>query len=394
MKRLLLPLLLLGGSAMAQSTYTGNGKTGFGGQVGNGSLSVSDDGTNVSFNFTPGGTVNGNALVLYIDSKSGGFANTSTLNDRADGGRQSVSGVSASGRSVVNFPSGFEADYGVAWGDYGFVLFELAAGNNNSLIFREFINSPTSASIPKSSLGITGAVSFKLLGTYVSGDGYRSNEALVQDLGNGTEGGGNFGWNPVTFTAFNSYPSVPLNVTLKQFSARRLAGRGVELNWRATCTGAYAQFELQRSTDGRSFTSIHSERADAARCNFPFQFADAAAGSGKLFYRLKLTSDAGRVTYSSIAIIMGSGGSNLMLSLQPTVVQGNALLQVNSGSKGNLNLRIVEAGGRVISSQRISAEAGSQSVLLNTATLRPGVYNVVVTDDSNSQLQSVRMIKE
>lgn len=390
MKRLLLPLLLLGSSAMAQSTYTGNGRSGFGGVIGPGSLQISDNGTNITLNLTRGTGAFNDILVIYFDSETGGQANTNALADLADGGRTAISGGNAGSGSEINFPTGFAPDYALAWGSFGSALFRLTTGGNNSLTFINFDNSQTTRTIAKADIGIIApTVSFTFIGTYASATAFRSDEALVQDIG-----AGNPGTTTVNWPAFNSYPSVPLNVTLKQFSARRLAGRGVELNWRATCTGAYAQFELQRSTDGRSFATIHSEKADAARCNFPFQFADAAAGSGKLFYRLKLTSDAGRVTYSSIAIIMGSGGSNLMLSLQPTVVQGNALLQVNSGSKGNLNLRIVEAGGRVISSQRISAEAGSQSVLLNTSTLRPGVYNVVVTDDSNSQLQAVRMIKE
>jgi hypothetical protein len=391
MKKLLLPLLLLGGKLMAQSTYDGNGRIGFGGVIGPGSLQISDDGNNITLSLTRGTGEFNDILVIYFDSEAGGQVNTNALSDLADGGRTAVSGGDGGSQSSeVNFPTGFAADYALAWGNFGSALFKLTTGGNGSLTFINFNSSQTTRTIAKADIGITtSTVAFTFIGTYVSATAYRSDEALVQDIG-----AGNPGWTSVNWPAFNTYPAVPLNVTLKQFSARRLAGRGVELNWRATCTGAYAQFELQRSTDGRSFATIHSEKADAARCNFPFQFADAAAGSGKLFYRLKLTSDAGRVTYSSIAIIMGSGGSNLLLSLQPTVVQGNALLQVNSGSKGNLNLRIVEAGGRVISSQRISAEAGSQSVLLNTAALRPGVYHVVVTDDSNSQQQSVRMIKE
>ncbi|MCU0334269.1 MAG: T9SS type A sorting domain-containing protein [Chitinophagaceae bacterium] len=390
MKKVLLPLLLLGSSAMAQSTYTGNGRTGFGGVIGPGSLQISDNGTNITLNLTRGTGAFNDILVIYFDSETGGQANTNALADLADGGRSAVSGGNAGSGSEVNFPTGFTADYALAWGNFGSALFRLTTGGNNSLTFVNFDASQTTRTIAKGDIGITApTVSFSFIGTYASGTAFRSDEALVQDIS-----GGNPGVATINWPAFNSYPSVPLNVTLKQFSARRLAGRGVELNWRAACTGAYARFELERSTDGRNFTAIHTEKADAARCNFPFQFADAAAGSGKLFYRLKLTSDAGRVTYSSIAIIMGSGGGNLLLSLQPTVVQGNALLQVNSGRKGNLNLRIVEAGGRVLSSQRISAEAGSQSVQLNTATLRPGIYNVVVTDDSNSTMQTVRMIKE
>src|SRR5438552_2066712 len=104
--------------------YTGNGATGFGGPVGNGSLSITDDGagnititTNVA-----GGNLSGNNIAFYLDTKAGGVANTSGLTDEADGGRRLISGVytinpnngGVTTRSTVNFSPGFLADYAIA----------------------------------------------------------------------------------------------------------------------------------------------------------------------------------------------------------------------------------------------------------------------------------------
>lgn len=393
MKKLLLPFLLLGTAAMAQSTYPGNGKTGFGGVVGPGSLQVSDNGTDITLNFTKGAGGFNDVMVIYFDSQTGGFANTSTLNDQNDGGRRAISGVEGTNRSVVNFPAGFTADFALSWDNNGSALFRLVAGNNESLAFISYTGGNTSRVIPKSALNISGAVSFRFVATYVGSSGYRSNEALVQDIGNGTEPNGNFGWSPVTFANFNSYPSVPLNVTLKQFSARRLPA-GVALNWSASCTGAYAHFAIQRSTDGRNFSTIHAEKADAARCNLPFEYIDQSATGGKLFYRLQYTNDVGKVSYSTIATLAGSADATLRLSLYPTIVSGNALLQISNGQKENLHLRVVDAAGRVVHSQRVAAEAGSQSVQLNTSAWRPGVYTIVVANDRSSERTTMKMVKE
>lgn len=395
MKKLLLAAVLLAGQAYGQSTYSGNTKTGFGGTIGNGSLVIAESGTDIVLTLTLGpSTAFNDKLVIYFDSKTGGFSNTNNMTDQSDQGRGAISGNWAGNASEVNFPAGFGADYALAWDASGSGLFELAEGGNNSLNFISYVGASLTRTIPKSALGITGTASFKFVATYVSSTVYRSNEALVQDIGNGTaDGAQNFGWNSVSFTASNDFPQTTLNVTLKQFGARR-QGQSAELNWKVSCTGAYATFELQRSTDGKNFSNVHTEKATAARCNEPFTFADASAGAGKLFYRLKLTSDAGKVTYSSVAMLLPTGAAQgFNMSLVPNVVSGNALLQLSSNQKGNALIRVVAAGGQVLQSQRVNLVAGSQSVALQTATLPAGMYTIVLSDESNL-LQQIRFVKQ
>lgn len=394
MKKLLLAVVLLTSHAYGQSTYNGNGKTGFGGTIGNGSLTITESGTDIVLTLTTGTSTSFNDnLVIYFDSETGGVANTSTINDDADGGRASVSGNSGTNASEVTFPTGFNADYGMAWGNFGSVLFKLTPGGSGSLTYISFNNSTTSRTIPKSELGITGPVSFKFVATYVSGTAYRSNEALVQDIGNGTaDAGQNFGYNPITFSSSNDFPQTTLNVTLKQFNARR-QGQTAELSWSASCTGSYANFELQRSNDGKNFSKVYSEKADAARCNFPFSYADATAGSSKVFYRLKLTSDAGKVTYSSVAVLMPTGaGNGLNLSMVPNVVSNSALLQLSTTQKGNLQVRIVNAAGQLVQSQQLNAIAGSQSLQLNVSNMPAGLYTAILSDGRHQE--QIRFVKQ
>src|ERR1039458_8970335 len=68
-------LLLAAGPGRADQ-YRGNGNTGFGGAIGNGTLTLSDDGTNISGTLAVGGNMN-DVLVLYIQTGPGGFTNTS-----------------------------------------------------------------------------------------------------------------------------------------------------------------------------------------------------------------------------------------------------------------------------------------------------------------------------
>src|ERR1039457_1575382 len=129
-------LLLAAGPVQAEN-YVGNGNTGFGGAIGNGALTLSDDGTNISGTLTVGGSMN-DVLVLYIQTGPGGFTNTSGFNDQGDSCRPAISGVSAAGRSLLTFASDFQPNYAIALaptaaGTGG--LWQLANGGNNSLVY-------------------------------------------------------------------------------------------------------------------------------------------------------------------------------------------------------------------------------------------------------------------
>lgn len=114
--------------------YPGNGNTGFGGPLGTGSITLTDNGTTVSGVFTRGSGANNDTVVIYIDSKSGGFSTTSGFTDGGDDLRRAVSGFDGgSNRSTYNFASGFLADYGIALHNNSFTFgnnFELANGGD------------------------------------------------------------------------------------------------------------------------------------------------------------------------------------------------------------------------------------------------------------------------
>ncbi len=231
--------------------YTGNGNTSFGGAVGGGSLSLNDDGTTVSGTFTRGTAGNFNdALVIYIDSVSGGFGSTSGFNDRADGLRRAISGVSDSGRSVATFASGFGADFAVALKptsteNFG-GLWGLANGDNNSLNFVDSVNflpnnnnaaATYTFSFNWSEIGLSAnnpANSFNFQTTYISTTGFRSGESL------GAEGlSGTTGHNPFTFSASDTYVTAvpePTTVGLLIFGALTLATLGLR-RWKSTRPG-------------------------------------------------------------------------------------------------------------------------------------------------------------
>ena len=218
-------------SATAQTTYSGNGATGFGGTVGNGSLAISEDSSGM-LTFTANqsggnGTFNGNDFVVYIDShQTTGFGSTGSFSDANDATREGVSGYNPNNggttaapnptRTLLNFPTGFNASYALAFDGEGnnVVLYQLAAGGNNSLVY---ITSATPAnniftiSFPATSIGLTMTAtnSFNFVGSLINDAAYRSNETIgMSTTTPGTSGdapnAGSTG--TTTFTTFDTFP--------------------------------------------------------------------------------------------------------------------------------------------------------------------------------------------
>jgi hypothetical protein len=200
------------------ATYSGNGNSGFGGPIGLGSLTLTDNGTTVFGTVNKGPNGFNDVLVLYIDSTSGGFTDTSGFGDGSDGLRRAMSGFDGGGnRSLLTFTAGFQPEFAIALGpasdNFG-GLWQLANGGANSLPFISSVNlnptgnnnSPTytfSFNVSQIGMAPNAGGTFTLFGTYISDSGFRSDEA---EAGNDV---GAQGWNPFLQTAFVAYTIVP-----------------------------------------------------------------------------------------------------------------------------------------------------------------------------------------
>jgi hypothetical protein len=195
----------------AQVTYSGNGNGGFGDVFGSsGNIEINDDGTTISFTLNRGvGDLN-NTMVIYIDSKSGGFSDTSTFTDSGDGLRRGISGFDGTNRSTVNFPAGFGADYVISF-DQNFAGFWILDNVSNFTFIDSANLSPTgtannatySFDVDFTELGITSTDNFKFVATYLNdSNAFRSDEAIGDGIA-----GGNPGATAITFTGDRSYPN-------------------------------------------------------------------------------------------------------------------------------------------------------------------------------------------
>jgi hypothetical protein len=170
----------------------------------------------------------------------------------------------------------------------------------------------------------------------------------------------------------NNEPQNPLPVELVSFSAK-LRDNSVVLNWATASETNNRGFEVQRSTDAKSFTTIFfKEGAGTATTRTAYEAVDAKPLPGISYYRLKQIDEDGTASYSKTVVVKAKVGD---VSLYPNPTQGADVVNVAlpAGSTEGLLVRITDLTGRQVREVRL----GSQGEL-NTQDLKAGTYIIVI----------------
>ena len=214
--------------SFAQTTYNGNGNTGFGGVIGPGSMTIDDDGTTITFEVTRGPGEFFDALVIYLDTSTGGRTSIDAdLNDQGDPLRRAISSA-GDNASVLSFPAGFEPDYAMAV-ETGFGgLWSIPASGvigDNDLPFVTSLESSLTLSsdatftleVDWTELGLTSLDGFRFIGIYLNAtNGFTSDEAFGSDVAGGNIGGSDF-----AFTSSFEYGNT---LSIEEFNSEVTAG--------------------------------------------------------------------------------------------------------------------------------------------------------------------------
>ena len=177
----------IGATAARADTYGGNGGTGFGGSIGNSTLTVTDGGATLDFSLSTSG-FKGNGLAIYLDTVAGGANSTAGYSDTADAGRTVLSGLSSSGRTTATFAPAFGADFGISVEPGTFAgLFNLSTGSNFGFVASTGLDTTATTtlnfSVNKADVGLqmsSGSVAFEA--SLISTTGFRSNETIAASL--------------------------------------------------------------------------------------------------------------------------------------------------------------------------------------------------------------------
>lgn len=380
-------LILLTVVSQGQQTFSGNGKTGFGGTVGAGSLVISNDATTYNFSFTKGPGDLNDAVVVYIDSKTGGFGSTAGFNDNNDGLRTATSGYSSStNKSVLTFPSGFLPDYAIAF-DQGFAaIFELVNGGPVSFNYVGSANlTPTGTTNAvynftalKSQLSIVSDASFNFLVTYISTTAFRSNE-FIGEAGPA----GNLGFTDYTATTFNNYTGNVVPLLFSEYAVKKLNNSSIQIKWSTEQEINVSHFEIVRSLDGSSFSVIASVPPSTTNNAVKFySFTDITPAKGYNYYKVIAVDKDGKKLSTDILKININPAKAQVAVFKPN--PGKMLmLKISDLDKGNYEVKILNSNGQQVYTGKLIHHGINTTYSLPLVREQSlGIYRLVISNNN------------
>ena len=186
------------------------------------------------------------------------------------------------------------------------------------------------------------------------------------------------------------YVAPALPVTLASFTGKNTGYNQNELIWLTSEEKDFAFFEIQRSSDARSFEAvgtIHpSQQASALKS---YQFIDSYT-LGMNYYRLKLVDHDGSYEYSKIISVLNSVDYSIVGSFYPNPSSAQVFVDVYAEASETWHIRVFDTSGKMIRTESRILQKGMNKVPL--FSLIKGVN--IVQFESNKTSISRKLVRQ
>jgi hypothetical protein len=198
------------------------------------------------------------------------------------------------------------------------------------------------------------------------------------------------------FTAYGSFvvgSTTAIPVELVEFKAKATTNNNL-LTWTTATERNAERFDIQRSNDGVSdWNTIGSVKAKGnSVASLTYEFADATPLATS-YYRLQSMDVDGKTDVSKIVSVNRKGNGKLSLDAVNRVYTEGSFFNVdiNLATSGNLNVSLMDAVGRVVSTKSYATTEGANLIQFNTANLANGMYILNLSNNEGSI--AVKMMK-
>jgi hypothetical protein len=170
-----------------------------------------------------------------------------------------------------------------------------------------------------------------------------------------------------------------LPVTLEYFNGG-LMGNNAQLNWKFTNVSGLSETVLEQSNDGVHFAKLASFVKDQDAYHYDAGYLSA----GTHYYRLKMISTDGTISYSKIVSLVSGPGISYFHGIRPTVVTGDVYIDLYSAANQKMQVSIFDVNGRLSYSAKKELSAGENQYRFFAGALSKGWYYVRLTLEDGS----------
>ena len=176
------------------------------------------------------------------------------------------------------------------------------------------------------------------------------------------------------FTVIESFVVLPLK--LLSFTGVYQNDQA-DLHWTTADEINIGKFEIQRSFNGRDFSSV-GQVLPRGNINSPTQydFTDHLNNvqGNTFFYRLMIRDVDSKVAYSRVLLFQRNAAIN-SLSINPNPVKGTAMVNLNYSRQAAVEFRVVDMSGKIILKQKKMISQGNNAIsITGMEKLQRGFY--------------------
>lgn len=159
----------------------------------------------------------------------------------------------------------------------------------------------------------------------------------------------NVGVLPVRFTGFQATPNSGDQTILKWYVADNETGK---------------QFEVEKSTDGQTYTSVAVVLSTQKSGSEEYDFR-ATTSNTKIFYRIKLVDKNNKISYSNTLAVGNTIKTSGNLSLNQNPVDSYLVFGFKSSESSAATINIYNASGALVYSQKTNLTKDANTVAVN-----------------------------
>jgi hypothetical protein len=206
--------------------------------------------------------------------------------------------------------------------------------------------------------------------------------------------------------AYNNTPNMPilagekttvLAVTLFDFKAAS-KNNGIELTWSTGSEVNCKGFEIEKSTDGKTFFALGfvNGKGNSSPIN-QYSFTDADLKNEHNFYRLKQVDINGNFSYSKVIQINYSNSSTLTIA--PNPLSGSTTISFDLPQSQKVSLQIFDIEGRLIKVLAdAQMQAGAHQFVWNAKnekgiTVQAGIYFLRMRTEDYAETRKLVVVK-
>ncbi len=201
-------------------------------------------------------------------------------------------------------------------------------------------------------------------------------------------------YNP-TYGQAEDYPvflSALLPVTFDYFNGIKKENDGL-LSWKTTMEENAKEFQVEKSTDGASFSSIGTVAAKNVSGGSVYSFTDKNMTAPVNYYRLRQVNNDGNGKLSEVVVIKQTDGTTpgCRVINNPFTSQLNMVFSGVRNAGATINMFDM-TGRKIFSSYYKLADGQPVSIDVSKWMLKPGVY--IVQAQTGNELMTQKVIKQ